>query len=407
MGRLRGLHPATAFHRADSNENGITMSDREFESYLTLLANLLRLDPKQRGDIGDELRSHLEDRLDELMARGVSREDAVEQALAEFGDAAGLAGQFLAVQRNRKRRWLMRVTTFSIAATILVAASITVFWPGRNAGPGAAVVIAQGPADVDPFGAQRVAQPDPFAQAPRGTEKREEPARANVPLSAAKRIERELDKTCDVEFVETPLKDVVAYLQEMRSIPILLNTKKLEEASVSPDTPVTKQLRGISLRSVLNLILEDLELTYVVRDEVLQITTPSDAQGATEIRIYDCRDILAMPAAIKEKPAATPGGDVGGMPGNRAGGFGTPRLSEHEYRAQQLMTIITTNIDPNTWRMSPGLDAQTPGNGTISEYNGLIVVTQTAQTHNKIERVLDMLREAAGLAEPKTGKVVR
>jgi hypothetical protein len=89
------------------------------------------------------------------------------------------------------------------------------------------------------------------------------------------------------------------------------------------------------------------------------------------------------------------------------GGLGGPRVSEHEYRAQQLMTIITTNIDPNSWRTGPGLDAETPGNGTISEYNGLIVVTQTAQTHNKIERVLDMLREAAGLEAAKTGKVVR
>src|SRR6476469_4879048 len=117
------------------------MSDREFENYLTLLASLLRLDPQQRGAVADELRSHLEDRLDELMARGVSREDAVKQALAEFGDAAGLAGQFLAIQRNRKRRWFMRVTTFSIAATILVAAGVTIFWPGRNAAPGPAAAI--------------------------------------------------------------------------------------------------------------------------------------------------------------------------------------------------------------------------------------------------------------------------
>jgi len=384
------------------------MSDREFENYLTLLATLLRLDPKQRGEIGDELRSHLEDRLDELMARGISRDEAVKQALVEFGDAAGLAGQFLAIQRNRKRRWLMRVTTFSVAATILVAAGIAIFWPGRNAAPGIAAVVAQVP-DADPFGAPKASNvigADPFA-APPAAEKPEVPARANVPLSAAKRIERELDKACDVDVVETPLKDVVAYLQEMRAIPILLNTKKLEEASVSPDTPVTKRLQGISLRSVLNLILEDLELTYVVMNEVLQITTPSDAQGATEIRIYDCRDILAMPAAIKEKVAAAPAGDAGGMPGSRMGGFGAPRPSEHEYRAQQLMTIITTNIDPNTWRMGPGLDGDTPGTGTISEYNGLIVVTQTAQTHNKIERVLDMLREAAGLEAAKTGKVVR
>jgi hypothetical protein len=383
------------------------MSDREFENYLALLSTLLRLDPKQRGEIGDELRSHLEDRLDELMARGISREHAVKQALAEFGDAAGLAGQFLAVQRNRKRRWLMRMTTFSIAATILVAAGIATFWPGRNAGPGIAAVVAQAP-DADPFGAPKasnVTGEDPFA-APPAAEKPEAPVRANVPLSAAKRIERELDKTCDVDFVESPLKDVVAYLQDMRGIPIVLKTKKLEEASVSPDTPITKQLHGISLRSVLNLILADLELAYVVRDEVLQITTPSDAQGATEIRIYDCRDILAMPAAIKEKVAAAPAGDGGGMPGSRMGGWGGPRVSEHEYRAQQLMTIITTNIDPLTWRTETDSPI-TSGNGTISEYNGLIVVTQTAQTHNKIERVLDMLREAAGLEAAKTGKVVR
>src|SRR5262249_29642196 len=120
-------------------------------------------------------------------------------------------------------------------------------------------------------------------------------------LSAAKRIDNELDKTTDIDFIETPLKDVVDYLKEKHVIPIVLKTKKLEEASVSPDTPVTKQLRAISLRSALNLILEDLELTYIVKDEVLQITTPADAQSATEIRIYDCRDILAMPAAAKEK----------------------------------------------------------------------------------------------------------
>ena len=41
------------------------------------------------------------------------------------------------------------------------------------------------------------------------------------------------------------------------------------------------------------------------------------------------------------------------------------------------------------------------------ELPGLIVITQTAQTHKKIEHVLDMLRQAAGLEVPKTEKVVR
>jgi hypothetical protein len=35
------------------------------------------------------------------------------------------------------------------------------------------------------------------------------------------------------------------------------------------------------------------------------------------------------------------------------------------------------------------------------------VVTQTGDTHRKVERLFDMLREAAGLEVPKSGKVVR
>ena len=63
------------------------MSDREFDNYLSLLSGLLRLRGKQRDAIAEELRSHLEDRLEELVAQGVAREAAIQQTLAEFGDA--------------------------------------------------------------------------------------------------------------------------------------------------------------------------------------------------------------------------------------------------------------------------------------------------------------------------------
>src|SRR5437763_7272870 len=130
------------------------MSDHEFDNYLTLLSRLLRLSGKQRDQISDELRAHLEDRLEELKARGVSHEAAVRQALEEFGDAAGLAGQFVAISRNRKRRWLVRLTTFSVAATLLLAAGIVVFWPGRHADPGLASAVAHNTkvTPADPFG---------------------------------------------------------------------------------------------------------------------------------------------------------------------------------------------------------------------------------------------------------------
>ena len=71
------------------------MSKNEFDQYLALLSGLLRLSPAQREAIASELRDHLEERLDELLAQGVSRQKAIETALEEFGDATGLAGEFV------------------------------------------------------------------------------------------------------------------------------------------------------------------------------------------------------------------------------------------------------------------------------------------------------------------------
>ena len=67
------------------------MPEREFELYLSVLSRLLRLNPQQKDAIADELRDHLEERFEELVRSGVPRDDAIRQALDEFGDAAGLA----------------------------------------------------------------------------------------------------------------------------------------------------------------------------------------------------------------------------------------------------------------------------------------------------------------------------
>jgi hypothetical protein len=358
------------------------MSDREFENYLALLTRLLRLGDTQRQQIAGELRAHLEDRLDELLAQGVSREDAVRLALEEFGDAAGLAAEFASLSRNRRRRWLMRLTTYSVAATVLLAVGIVTFWPGRNAGPGVAEIIAQ---EAPP----PAKAADPFAG----------PARPKVEAkpSAAGTLDRKLSQPTNVDFVEQPLRDVILYLSEQHAIPIVLKTKKLEEAGVKPDAPITISLKGVRLSTALELMLDELGLTYVDKEEVLLITTLDDAKATLAIRVYECRDLLAL---------AAPAGPVGGAAapgvgfGSADGGYGGGMLMPHNVHAAQLMNLIMTNVDQQSW-------SQTGGAGSISEYNGLIVVTQTAQTHKKIERVLEMLREAAGLDPAKAGKVVK
>jgi|GEM_PF-3170199 len=91
-------------------------------------------------------------------------------------------------------------------------------------------------------------------------------------------IHAALYQKTDIEFVEMPLKDAIEFLAEKHGIPIVLDAKSLEEASVNIDTPVTKRLKGLTLRSTLNLVLDELELTYAVQNGVLMITTEAEAQ---------------------------------------------------------------------------------------------------------------------------------
>ena len=104
---------------------------------------------------------------------------------------------------------------------------------------------------------------------------------ATVETSGAneKRIAQALQQPTQIEFVETPLKDVFDYLQDLRRIKILLDGKALERAGIAVDTPVTvtMNLKGVSLQSALRLLLGQQDLDYVIRDEVVLITTPAEA----------------------------------------------------------------------------------------------------------------------------------
>lgn len=95
-----------------------------------------------------------------------------------------------------------------------------------------------------------------------------------------------------------------------------------------------------------------------------------------------------------------------GMPASGMGGMdsggGRPQrpMSEQDLKAEQLMNIVTTAVEPDSW-------SEMGGPGTIGQYNGLIVVSQSARTHAKIEKVLDMLREAGSLPKTKNPRVVK
>lgn len=112
------------------------------------------------------------------------------------------------------------------------------------------------------------------------------------PTTAQERIEEALGEPTTLEFIETPLQDVVNYLKHLHDIEIQLDLRALEDVGIGSDTPITRNLKGISLRSALRLMLLELDLRYVVRDEVLLITTPSEIGEQPVTRVYCLAPLL-------------------------------------------------------------------------------------------------------------------
>ncbi len=121
-----------------------------------------------------------------------------------------------------------------------------------------------------------------------------------------------LDEPTELDFAEQPLTDVVDYLKQRHGIEIQLDQKALSDTGLGSDLPVTRAIKGISLRSALKLLLSELDLTYVIRNEVLLITSRTEAENMLGTRVYPVADLVI--------PISQPRG--GGMGGGMGGGTG-------------------------------------------------------------------------------------
>ena len=165
-------------------------------------------------------------------------------------------------------------------------------------------------------------------------------------------------KTSGLDFVDEPLENVFRFLQTEYEIPIQLDLPALEDAGLTPDEKVTIEIRGVSLRSGLRLLLKQKQLTYVVRDEVLIITTPEEAESELVTCVYDVRDLLVQ---------LPPGRDGRGGPD-----------------CDSLIDAIVSCVAKQTWSEAGG------GGAEVRPLPpGLLVISQTQAVH---EQVADLLR---------------
>jgi tetratricopeptide (TPR) repeat protein len=119
----------------------------------------------------------------------------------------------------------------------------------------------------------------------------------------------------DATYTGQPLSQVMQILSDDLNIPIWIDEAELELLGVDPDTQINLNLTSISVRSVLRLMLEPLDLTYIVRDEVLQITSADKADEDPINKVYPVGDLVVPPTPMMG------GGMMGGM-GGMMGGMG-------------------------------------------------------------------------------------
>jgi general secretion pathway protein D len=209
-------------------------------------------------------------------------------------------------------------------------------------------------------------------------------------------LEERLEAKGTFHVEELPLKEFVVALEGALDTSVVLATKKLEEAAINVETPVTYTLKNVRMKTALRLILGELGLTYVFHDNVLMITTPEDAGVQLVTRVYDCRDLMKLPSPVRKAKRMETGRSPSeiGAPGIPAKG---PEKKDEigpdgGYDVSDLIEAITGTIASDSWD-------NVGGPGSISDFKGLVTMTQTQEVHEQIESLLNMLHKAGGLEE--------
>jgi type II secretory pathway component GspD/PulD (secretin) len=254
--------------------------------------------------------------------------------------------------------------------------------------------------------------------------------RKSIPLLTLERQktdrEREIYRRLEgpvpsMDFKDMPLRQILDDLQGWTGVNVVPDKAALESAGINIDQPMTMKLEGIALKSALNVLLQQAHLTYVIKDEVLQITTEENARGKLETRIHPVLDLvipvdnapgIQTPSALKPSgdgglkvPGVTPwegrnsmtgGKDVSmsqfqnGAPVTGAGIFGTTQVTKENPRGTTedvLIKLITNTIAPQSW-------TTVGGQGTIDFFplGMALVINQTPDIQEQVAELLSALR---------------
>lgn len=207
-------------------------------------------------------------------------------------------------------------------------------------------------------------------------------------------------KRVPVNFNDTPLASVVSFMNAVTQLNFDVDWEKLEETGINKETLVTLNLTNVPVSTVLTRVLEKASrdagsgAAWAINDGVVTISTREDINRRKTLQIYDIRDLLIEVPDYTNAPEfdlnsvlqSSGEGGSGQSPFRERGDQTVPRRSLQE-RTDELLRIITTNVDEIGWQDNGG-DV-----GFIQQFQGSLIITNTPANHRAIHGLLAQLRQ--------------
>lgn len=207
----------------------------------------------------------------------------------------------------------------------------------------------------------------------------------------------------NAEFEEMPFEDFVEWLERLTQANVVVRWKVLEAAGIEKDRPLTLKQKNIPLGRLLPMAfdnlthdLEGVEIAAKASGNVLLITTRADLNSKLVTRSYDIESLRIVVPDFKGRQANLDNVGQGG-PGRPRGGIlqgggVTQDGRSADAETQKLIDVITSMIDPPSWKVNGG-------KGTITEFKGNLIIRNSEEVHDALEA---MLGGRAPASKPKT-----
>jgi hypothetical protein len=181
-----------------------------------------------------------------------------------------------------------------------------------------------------------------------------------APTAEERLLIKTLETAVDANFKNSRFQDVMDYLSTAGNRTIIIDPAAAAEVNLTYDSPVNFSARSpLALRTTLRSILAPFNLTFVVRDGVIHVTTPQKARDLMTTRVYYLGDLIF-------------GGLYGGAPN-----IGTANDQiQIVQNVAALVEMITGAVDPLSWEKRGGQGHLGVNMATLS-----LTVRQSQEVH--------------------------